>query len=658
MSQPNPGHKSQKQENIVKDTTVGGDFTFAPQQIETYIETQIVKISAEKVTQQQLIKASPYKGLKRFNQSDRQYFFGRDALIAKLLNAVNKSSFSLILGASGSGKSSIVRAGLIPELKKYFESKSSQKFYDLILTPNQDPFESLHRCLLNGEKDYSFGESDVEFIREKKPIILKNWLAGETKRWLEVKEKNKFQASDELLKGSRLEQIVEFREKNAFEKLGGLVPEENEFIDASTEYREQEKERAKRRQRQIIVSLTTGLITLSILAVAAIWQSHKSTISEINALSNSSEALLTSHQELEALITGLKAGRKIQNSLFGVDQKIEIKLLGRLQNIFYQVKEFNRLADQTTAKVQQAVFSSDSQTIASIGHSNTIKLLNLRQELLYSLNAHRGGVSKVIFSPNGQNIASVHDDGTTKLWNLNGKLLHSFDAYGDSVFSPDGQTLALTNNVKSISNDKSIKLWNAQGKLLSTLKGYKNGVFTVTFSPDSKMIVSIGDDHKAKLWNTQGKLLHTFNNGDMSNIVFSPDGKTFAATLGDSIVSLWNIEGKLLQTFSGHTDDIINIVFSSDGQTLASASWDRTVKLWNIKGELLVSLNGHQDWIQDMALSPDGQTLASASDDQTIKLWSLDLDNVLKRGCNWVQGYLANNPNVSEQDRQLCQSHE
>lgn len=37
MSQPNPERKSQKQENIVKDTTVSGDFTFAPQQIETYI---------------------------------------------------------------------------------------------------------------------------------------------------------------------------------------------------------------------------------------------------------------------------------------------------------------------------------------------------------------------------------------------------------------------------------------------------------------------------------------------------------------------------------------------------------------------------------------------------------------------------------------------
>ena len=65
----------------------------------------------------------------------------------------------MILGASGSGKSSVVRAGLIPELKKSLES---QKFYDFIFTPNIDPFESLYRCLLNEEKDYRFSKLKAE----------------------------------------------------------------------------------------------------------------------------------------------------------------------------------------------------------------------------------------------------------------------------------------------------------------------------------------------------------------------------------------------------------------------------------------------------------------------------------------------------------------
>ncbi len=184
MNQPIQERKSQTQDISAKDITVGGDFIIAPKQIDTYIETQILEISAEKVTQQPLIKASPYKGLKRFNFGDREYFFGRDALIAKLFKAVNKSSFSLILGASGSGKSSVVRAGLIPELKK---SLKSQKFYDFIFTPNQDPFQSLYRCLLSEEKDYQFSESEAKVALEARPKTLPqiiSTLKKDEERWL------------------------------------------------------------------------------------------------------------------------------------------------------------------------------------------------------------------------------------------------------------------------------------------------------------------------------------------------------------------------------------------------------------------------------------------------------------------------------------------
>lgn len=105
--------QSQLQQNHIQSATVGRDLTFAPVQIDTQIQTQIIQISAELVTCRKLIKRSPYMGLKRFNPQDRDRFFGRDALISRLLKAVNESSISFVLGASGSGKSSMVRAGLI-----------------------------------------------------------------------------------------------------------------------------------------------------------------------------------------------------------------------------------------------------------------------------------------------------------------------------------------------------------------------------------------------------------------------------------------------------------------------------------------------------------------------------------------------------------------
>ena len=184
MNQPRPDGQSQRQDSLVKDTKVGRDLIFAPVQIGTKIETQTIQISVAKVTQQPLIKTSPYQGLKRFNLKDRERFFGRDKLIARLFEAVNRSNLSLVLGASGSGKSSVVRAGLIPELKKSLESS---KFYDFIFTPNEDPFESLYRCLLSEEKDYSFRESEAKIaLKAEADTLTKviSTLKKEDERWL------------------------------------------------------------------------------------------------------------------------------------------------------------------------------------------------------------------------------------------------------------------------------------------------------------------------------------------------------------------------------------------------------------------------------------------------------------------------------------------
>ncbi|MEV5878380.1 hypothetical protein AB0L75_29975 [Streptomyces sp. NPDC052101] len=59
----------------------------------------------------------PYRGLARFEPGDRDLFFGRDALVAELAALLNTHRLVAVVGASGSGKSSLLRAGLIPRLR-------------------------------------------------------------------------------------------------------------------------------------------------------------------------------------------------------------------------------------------------------------------------------------------------------------------------------------------------------------------------------------------------------------------------------------------------------------------------------------------------------------------------------------------------------------
>ena len=61
---------------------------------------------------------NPYVGLRSFGEADSALFFGRDELADSLAAAVRSSPFVAVVGASGSGKSSLVHAGLVPRLRR------------------------------------------------------------------------------------------------------------------------------------------------------------------------------------------------------------------------------------------------------------------------------------------------------------------------------------------------------------------------------------------------------------------------------------------------------------------------------------------------------------------------------------------------------------
>jgi WD40 repeat protein/tetratricopeptide (TPR) repeat protein len=71
----------------------------------------------------------------------------------------------------------------------------------------------------------------------------------------------------------------------------------------------------------------------------------------------------------------------------------------------------------------------------------------------------------------------------------------------------------------------------------------------------------------------------------------------------------------------GHSDIVWSVIFSPDGQLLASGSRDKMVKLWRPNGTLFQTLAGHSNSVTSVSFSPDGKTLASASLDKTVKLW-------------------------------------
>jgi WD40 repeat protein len=97
---------------------------------------------------------NPYRGLKPFDERHSDFFFGREALVKELTQRLTQTDHPLIgvLGVSGSGKSSLVKAGLIPHLRKLKATQTDPEFGRWCILdpirPAQDPFGALARAML------------------------------------------------------------------------------------------------------------------------------------------------------------------------------------------------------------------------------------------------------------------------------------------------------------------------------------------------------------------------------------------------------------------------------------------------------------------------------------------------------------------------------
>ena len=94
---------------------------------------------------------NPFKGLRPFRESDAADFYGRDTLIQELLSRLadvnDLARFLAVVGPSGSGKSSVVRAGLIPALRRG-GLPNSDNWFIVEMMPGTHPFEELEAALL------------------------------------------------------------------------------------------------------------------------------------------------------------------------------------------------------------------------------------------------------------------------------------------------------------------------------------------------------------------------------------------------------------------------------------------------------------------------------------------------------------------------------
>jgi WD40 repeat protein len=319
-----------------------------------------------------------------------------------------------------------------------------------------------------------------------------------------------------------------------------------------------------------------------------------------------------------------------------------------------------------------------------------------------------GGVWRVYFSPDRQHVVTLTEteDRTARIWDLSlsGNPIAKCEQVLSIGFDPKGRFLALGKT------DGSVQLWDSLRKhpLSPAWPAHQNQfVWSVSVSPDGKRLLTSGNDNMIRIWDistpkTPRKLTEWSQSKDLAyasqnytvlspdgntivsgrsilrvwnvrgeaiskpwrahpvvtrSVEFSPDGKLIA-TAGDDYVApvrLWDLSGKeQLKILPAGQARVEQVSFSPNGQLLATAGIDSTVQLWTLSGLKVaqfapygVHLDERGVWFRSISFSPDGKLLATTGSNDLVRLWKIDtLNELLERGCIWLQEYLTSHPDA------------
>ena len=617
---------------------------------------------------------NPYKGLQPFSEADVEDFFGREELVEKLIgrfdSSKSRSRFLAIIGPSGSGKSSIVQAGVIPGLRRG-AIRGSEQWFTTQMTPGAAPFTELEAALVKiSPKPLDELPSQLRDPDSGLSRILEQILPGTNTNCVLVIDQ--FEelftlCEDEAERALFLDCLLNALQKPAgrlriiitlradfydrplmYAGFGNLLKDNTEVVlPLSLEGLEQAIIRPAERQG---VHLEEGLLS--------------DIIDDVHLQPSALPLLQHALSELYSHRDGQLLTRKAYQSIGGVVGA----LARRAEDIFKDLDPAHQLAARQIFLHLVAAGEGLTDTSRRV-HRETLMVADIDKRIMSEVLDAFGKYRLLTFDHDPATRAptvQIAHEALIRSWerlrdwiNSNRedlRLRQSLaaatqewrDAGRDPSFLAAGSRLSqfetLLENAALILHEDERQYLEASialrrraanrlrmvmvGLAAFSLVALALALFALDRQAQAVTARELADQ-EAQISRSRELAMLALTNQDQLDLslLLSVEALRSANTFEarNSLLTSLQASPHLVAFLHGHQDGVRTVQFSPDGRLLASGGRDNAIYLWDVETKSLAApaITGNSGWINSLSFSPDGRVLASTSEDGTVRMWDV-----------------------------------
>lgn len=629
----------------------------------------------------------PFAGLSAFQETDAARFFGRDQEVASVVGALKSHEFVTIAGPSGAGKSSLVRAGVIPQLKR-----SGEHWIAFVLRPGRRPLVALAEILARLTAADISEVEDITAMLHSEP----GYLGAKLRAWCRLSNTDQ----RVLLFVDQLEELytlgIEAAERRVFlDALQGVADDPSSPLRVVLTIRSDFLDRVAE-DRRFMNEIVRGLRFLPPMGRNDLRQALTKPLEEVGyrferdeTIDEMLDALEQTRSPLPLLqfaATQLWQMRDRDKRLFTVESYATLGgVAGALSTHADAMLQALSAPEQSLVRAVALRLITPERTRAIVS-LRELRELGDDPDAAEQVVRHLANAHLLLFGNQG-----AGDEPTVEL--IHESLIERWAKLGQWV-EENRQDAAFVARLRvaaqqwEASGETEGLLWRNEAakeaqRFFKAHAAKEHGGATINKREERFLLavvalakrarrrqgltatgvivalaafavvvsyMALRADRAATLAKREARQARNATLVSAAREM-QADPTTMLALLreveppdvphGWSELTRWALQTGVARVILEHPDGVMAAAWSPDGQRIVTASQDKVVRVWNADGTGKPrEFSGHTDDVRAAAWSPDGQRIATGSIDNTVRIWNADGVGepiVLGGHTNWVR---------------------